>query len=592
MNVKELINNLRALMKDKGMKAYIIPSFDAHQSEYVAEHWKCRQWISGFTGSAGTVVVTMETAGLWTDGRYYIQAATQLKDSGITLFRAADIGVPTYSEWLNQTLEKGDSVGFDGSVFSVSLVKEMQETFKAKGITIEPNYDLIDILWKDRPEIPKKPIFVHEVKFAGKSRTEKITEVRENMKSIGANHYLLSSLDDLAWLLNIRGRDVVNNPVVIAHALVAENETYLFLDENKVSSEVRKELEADNVFVESYEAINKVLTSLKANDVVVFDATKTSISLFNAINPEIKTIEKLNITTKLKAVKNNIEIENLKQCQINDGTALVKLIKWLKESIGKEVITELSVDEKLLEYRKEQEYFLEPSFDSIIGYKANAAMMHYKAIEGSEATLKNEGFLLIDSGGQYFIGTTDTTRTIVLGKLSDEEMTDFTLVLKSYIALDRMKFLYGATGSNLDVIARQPIWERGMDYKCGTGHGVGFFLNVHEGPHRLSQVVNEVKFEKGMVITNEPGIYKEGRHGIRTENMMVVVKDEETEFGQFMRFEAITCCPIDLDGIKIDMLKPEEKAWLNNYHKNVFNKLSSKLNEEEKTWLAQATREI
>lgn len=592
MEIKERIKGLRKLMEQKGMDAYIIPSFDAHQSEYVAEHWKCRQWISGFTGSAGTVVVTLEDAGLWTDGRYYIQAEKQLVNSGIKLFRAADIGVPTFTEWLKESLEKGSCIGFDGSVFAINIVNEMKEAFKEKSINFKSDYDLINMLWTDRPEIPKNAIFIHNVKFAGKSRIEKLKEVREKMNAAFSNSYLLSSLDDIAWLLNIRGSDVPNNPVVISYVYITNKDCYLFIDPKKVPIDVKRELMDDGIKLMEYSGVHNFLKELNKDDTVIMDFNKTNFSLYNAINKNAKKIECPNITTKLKAIKNDIEIKNLKQCQINDGIAMVKLIKWVKDSILRENVSEITIDQKLLGFRSEQEYFVGPSFDSIIGYKANAAMMHYKAVEGREALLKKEGFLLIDSGGQYYIGTTDTTRTLVLGKLTEEEKVDFTLVLKSYIALDKVKFLYGTTGSNIDIIARQPIWEQGMDYKCGTGHGVGFFLNVHEGPHRLSQAQNDVKLEKGMVITNEPGIYKEGKHGIRTENMMIVVEAEKTEFGQFMKFEAITCCPIDLEGIKVDMLNEEEKAWLNNYHKEVYKKLAPNLNEEEKAWLLEATKSI
>lgn len=592
MIIKERLKILRGFMEEKGITAYIIPSFDSHQSEYVADYFKCRQWISGFTGSAGTVVVTMDDAGLWTDGRYYIQAEQELKDSGIRLFRAADIGVPSYIEWLKDALDNGSTIGFDGSVFPVSVVKEIKETLKDKNIKLEYNYDLINMVWSDRPELPKTPVFAHEMKFAGKTRTDKLKDVREWMKKLGGGYFLLSSLDDIAWLLNIRGGDVNNNPVVLSYVLVSMKDCSLFIDPHKVNDGLKNELEAEGIFVKSYYEVKNSLKELDEAASIIFDTNKINFCLYDALNKDIKKIDEVNITTKLKAIKNELEIENLKQCQVNDGIAMVKLIKWLKESIGKSEITEITVDEKLLSFRKEQEYFVSPSFDSIIGYKENAAMMHYKAIKGKEAQLKPEGFLLIDSGGQYFIGTIDTTRTIVLGKLSDEEKTDFTLVLKGYIALDRAKFLYGTTGSNLDILARQPLWEHGIDYKCGTGHGVGFFLNVHEGPQRIAMIPNEVKLEKGMVITNEPGVYKEGRHGVRTENMLVVVEDEKTEFGQFMRFEAITCCPIDLDGIKQEMLNEREKEWLNKYHEMVYAKLSSLLNEEEKNWLKHATRPI
>lgn len=591
MKIKERIEALRKLMKENKMDAYIVPSFDAHQSEYVAEHWKSRQWISGFTGSAGTAVITLDDAGLWTDGRYYIQAEKQLEGSGMRLFKAAEPNVPSFIEWLRDTLKEKSNVGFDGTVFSVDMVKDMHNEFDTKNIGLIIEHDLINELWSDRPEIPKSSVFIHEVKYAGKSITEKLTQVREEMNKKGATHYLLTSLDDIAWLLNIRGNDVPNNPVVISNVVVAEDKCYLFIDSSKVSKEIELYIGAEGVELKDYNEIEKCLQGLTAKDTVVFDSSKTNICLYNAIGKDIKKVEMLNITTTLKGIKNEIEIENLKKCEVIDGVAMVKFIKWLKDSVNKEKITEISASDKLEGFRSQGELFAGLSFDTIAGYKDHAAMMHYKANEETQYILKDEGFFLVDSGGQYYNGTTDTTRTIVLGKITEEEKRDYTLVLKANIALSTAKFLYGATGANLDVLARQPIWEYGIDYKCGTGHGVGFFLNVHEGPQGF-RANNYTKLEKGMILTNEPGIYKEGKFGIRTENMMIVVEDEKTEFGQFMKFEAITYCPIDLDGINSEMMTAEEKQWLNDYHKDVYTKLSPYLNEEEKQWLKEETREI
>lgn len=591
MKVKERIEALRKLMRDNEMDAYIVPSFDAHQSEYVAEHWKSRQWISGFTGSAGTAVITLEDAGLWTDGRYYIQAEKQLEGSGMRLFKAAEPETPSFAEWLGDVLKKESSVGFDGTVFSVDMVRDIHKELDDKNIGLKFEQDLINQLWSDRPEIPKSPVFVHEVTYAGKSRTEKLNQVREEMTKLGANHYLLTSLDDIAWLLNIRGNDVPNNPVVISNVVIALDKCYLFIDSSKLSKEIKSTLESESIELKDYNEIENFLEELADKDAVIFDSGKTNICLYNAIHENVKKVEKPNITTSLKGIKNEIEIENLKNCEIMDGVAMVKFIKWLKTSVNKEKITEISAADKLEEFRSQIELFTGLSFDTIGGYKDHAAMMHYKATEESQYTLKNEGFFLVDSGGQYYNGTTDTTRTIVLGKLTEEERRDYTLVLKAHIGLSTAKFLHGATGANLDVLARQPIWKYGIDYKCGTGHGVGFFLNVHEGPQGF-RANNYVKLEKGMILTNEPGIYKEGKFGIRTENMMLVVEDEKTEFGQFMKFEPITYCPIDLDGINNDMLTIEEKQWINDYHNDVFNGLSPYLNEEEKQWLKEETREL
>ncbi len=591
MNIKDRVEKLRQLMKENQMDAYIIPSFDAHQSEYVAEHWKSRQWISGFTGSAGTVVITLEDAGLWTDGRYYIQAEKQLAGSGIRLFRMVDPGVPFYSEWLAEVLNEGSIVGFDGNVFSTNLVKRMAEDLQAKDIQLKMDLDLIGELWEDRPEIPKTPLFTHDVKYAGKSRVEKLNEVREEMRNKGANYYILTSLDDIAWLLNIRGVDVPNSPVVIANVIVAEHTCYLFIDSCKVLASDKLELEAEGIELKANDEIQTFLETLSNEDAVMLDATKTNINLYNAINSDTKKCENPDITTNLKAIKNDVEIENMKECQIKDSVAMVKFIKWLKDAVNNEEITEIAAEQKLEGFRKAQEGYMGTSFDTIAGYQEHAAMMHYKANEETQFMLKNEGLFLIDSGGQYYDGTTDITRTIVLGNLTDEQKRDYTLVLKGFIALSAVKYLHGSTGANLDILARQPIWQHGIDYKCGTGHGVGFFLNVHEGPQSIRNN-NHVPLEKGMILTNEPGIYLEGKYGIRIENLMIVAEDEKTEFGQFMNFETITYCPIDLAGINVEMLTNSEKQWLNNYHQEVYTKLALYLNEEERGWLREETKEI
>lgn len=592
MTVAERVEDLRRLMKDRGIHAYIIPSSDPHQSEYVPEHFKSRAFISGFTGSAGTVVVTMDKAGLWTDGRYYIQAEKQLEGSGIKLFRAGQPDVPTFTDWTFDELSDGQCVGFDGRLLSVANVKEMREKFDRKGLKINSKYDLIDEIWKDRPQLPVEPLYIHETRFAGKTAKEKLDEVRAEMDKQGALYYLLSSLDDIAWLFNLRGNDIVNNPVFISFALISKDRAELFIDRRKVSQEVRDELLNNGVYVEEYERINDKLASLKKGDRILLDPRRVNIALYNAICKEAQIINGDNITTKLKSIKNDIEIRNLRNCQVRDGVAMVKFLYWLERNLASGEVTEISASDMLEKYRSEQEYYKGLSFDTIAGYKDHAAMMHYKAVPETQYKLKNEGMYLVDSGGQYLDGTTDITRTIVLGKLSEEEKRDFTLVLKGHIALASIKFLYGATGSSLDVLARQPIWEMGIDYKCGTGHGVGYMLNVHEGPQSISPRPNNVVLEAGMIITNEPGIYKEGKYGIRTENMMLVVQDEKTEFGQFMKFESLSYCPIDIDGIDVSMLSQREKQWLNCYHRKVYELLSPHLNEEEREWLKKETREI
>ncbi len=594
MTVNERILGLRKLMKAKDIDAYIVPSFDAHQSEYVPEHWKARQWISGFTGSAGTVVVTQKEAGLWTDGRYFLQAEKQLEGSEVKLFKMGQPGVPTYIDWIKEVLPVYGIVGFNGKSMSVSLYKDMGKAYKSKKLSFETSYDFIGQLWSDRPAIPQAPIFTHDVKYAGKSRTEKLNEVRSEMKKLNSSYHLLSSLDDVAWLMNIRGGDVPNTPVVTAYVLVSQTGCQLFIDHGKVSSDVEEELKADNIEVLDYDSIEKAIASLKGEGTIIIDPDKTNVWLYKSVPSTFEIIQEPNITTYLKALKNSVEVKNLRNSNIKDGVALVKFLIWLDSNLGKGRITEITVDEKLKEFRLQQKLSMGPSFDTIAGYKDHAAMMHYKAVPGIEYTLEKEGMLLIDSGGQYLDGTTDTTRTIVLGKLTPEQQKDFTLVVKAHIGLATAKFLHGCTCTHLDILARRPIWEEGLDYRCGTGHGVGFLLSVHEGPQgfRRAPVINTVVLEPGMILTNEPGIYKEGLHGARTENTLLVVDDFETEYGKYMKFDTISFCPIDLDGLDADLLTQQEKDWLNNYHREVYEKLSPSLNEAEKAWLKHETRAV
>lgn len=579
-------------MQEKEIDAYIIPSYDPHQSEYVAKHWQARAWISGFTGSAGTVVITKDEAGLWTDGRYFIQAERQLKDSEIKLFKMNTPGYPTYTKWLKDVLEDGQTLGLNGKVFSQRDVEKIKEKLSDKNIKIEDNYDLISEIWTNRPELPKEKIFIHDVKYAGKTAREKLDDVRKEMKKLGAKFYLLGSLDDIAWVYNIRGRDVKYNPVVISYALISEDDAYLFVHSEKVSEEIREYLNKNGIKIKEYDKVDEYVKNIERGSRVLIDPSKINMWLCNQIPKDCEIVEGTNITTRLKAIKNPIEIENLKNCYIKDGVALVKFLYWLDKNLGKTSISEITVSDKLEEFRREQKLFVEPSFATIAAYKDHAAMMHYLATEKSNYTLKREGMLLIDSGGQYLDGTTDITRTIVLGPVSEEEKKDFTLTLKGHINLIKTRFLYGSTGSNLDVLARFPLWQEGLDYKCGTGHGVGFFLNVHEGPHNISPTQNNVKLEEGMIVTIEPGVYKEAKHGVRIENDVVVKKDIKTESGQFMKFETISYCPIDLKGIKANLLDEDERQWLNDYHKKVYKKLSPHLSEDEREWLKNETRSI
>jgi Xaa-Pro aminopeptidase len=590
MNVKERVEQLRNLMRERGIEAYIVPSSDPHQSEYVAEHYTARTFITGFNGSAGTAVVTLNEAGLWTDGRYFIQAENQLQGSGVTLFKMGESGVPTIEAFLSNALNKGAKVAFDGKVISVDYFRSLQKALETKEFSYEVNEDLIDKVWSDRPEMPCTNVILHEVKYTGKTREEKLAEVAKEMKAMGADHYVISGLDDIAWLLNIRGRDVKCNPLTISYVVISEGKCNLFIDDRKLSGEVRAELEKANVNIMPYENIAQFLAGIK-DGIILLDPSKTNTWIHSAI--KVKTIEGMDITYRLKAMKNEVEIENIRKAMVRDGVAMVKFINWIKKTIKTQNITEIEASDKLEQIRREGDNFYDLSFNTISGYKANAAIVHYNATPGSEATITAESLYLIDSGAQYLDGTTDITRTLAMGKLTEEERTDFTLVLRGMIDLTMQRFLYGTTGSNLDIIARTPLWNAGLDYKHGTGHGLGFFLNVHEGPHRIAMIPNTVRLEKGMIMSNEPGVYKADKHGIRIENIVVVQEGEKTQYGgQFMKFETLTVCPIDLDVIDASLLTPEEKAWLNNYHKACFEKLSPYLEGEELEYLKEATREI
>ena len=593
MEVNQRIDKLRQLMNEKGIDAYIIPTYDPHQSEYLADHYKARTWISGFTGSAGTVVITQKEAILWTDGRYFIQAEKELRPSEIKLSKMGIPGFPTYTEWLNDNLDKGDTLGFDGKIVPQSDVERLEKAFGKKEIKFVDEYDLVGEIWEDRPEAPNSKAFIHELKYTGKTAKEKIENVREKMKKEDISHFILASLDDIAWLYNIRARDVNNNPVIISYALITEDKAFFFADENKIDNDVKLYLKGNGIEIQDYNKIIDYVKNIEDNSNVFIDPNRINRWLYNAIPDKCEVKRGTNITTELKGIKNPTEIENQKNAYIKDGVALVKFMYWLDENVGKTTITEVSAAEKLEDFRKEQEGFIEPSFDTIAAFKENAAMMHYKAEDGkSNYELEPKGMLLVDSGGQYYDGTTDITRTIILGDISEEEKRDYTLTLKSHINLINARFLYGISGAGLDAIARYPLWQDGLDYKSGTDHGVGFLLNVHEGPHGMGLNRNNVVFEKGMIITIEPGVYKEGKHGIRIENVAVVEEDIVTESGQFMKFEPLSYVPIDLEGVDVELLSKEEIKWLNDYHEEVYNKLSPYLTDKEKQWLKNETRNI
>lgn len=595
--VKQRIENIRDLMKEKNIYAYIVPSSDYHQSEYVGDYFKSREFMSGFTGSAGTLIISMDEAGLWTDGRYFIQAENELKDSGIKLFKMGEEGVPTIEEYLLEKLPKNSTLGFDGRVMSVKEGQSLANKLAFKGINIEYKYDLVNDIWEDRCSLPTEKAFLLGTEYSGESFSDKLSRIRAVMKEKKATTHILASLDDIAWLFNIRGRDVKSNPVVLSYAVISIDSVYLFIDKNKIGEDIRAELSKENVQIKGYEEVYEFIKKIEENEVVLIDTSKVNYAIYNNIPSNVQKIEERNPSILFKSIKNEIELKNIRNSHIKDGVAFTKFMYWLKNNIGKIEITEISATQKLEEFRREQDKFIEPSFSTIAAYKDHAAMMHYSATEESNYKLEPRDLFLVDSGGQYFDGTTDITRTIALGPIPENVRKDFTNVVRGMIRLSKAKFLYGCRGYNLDILARGPLWEEGIDYKCGTGHGIGFVLNVHEGPNGFRWKVREdiddtCILEEGMVTTNEPGVYVENSHGIRIENEIVVRKAEKNEYGQFMDFEVITFAPIDLDAIDESLILKDEKVYLNNYHKQVYDKISPYLNEEEKQWLKTYTREI
>lgn len=592
MKITERIAKLKELMKEKGIDYYIIPSADYHQSEYVGDYFKGREWISGFTGSAGTVVVTQNEVGLWTDGRYFIQAEKQLQGSGITLFKMGEEGVPTFIQYIVNNIQSGETLGFDGKVLATNTVLDFEAKFKDKKVNFNFEFDLVGEIWRDRPSLPASQVFVLEEKFTGESVEKKLTRVRNILEEENCDVNIITSLDDIAWIFNIRGNDVKNNPVNLAYAAITVDKAVLYIGEEKLNSEVEKYLYKNGVEVRDYFEIYEDMERVSNSNIIMMDLNKVNYTIFKKLNPEIKVINRSNPSTIMKACKNKVELENLRNSHVKDGVAVTKFMYWLKNSIGKEEITEMSATQKLESFRKEQELYIEPSFDTIAAYESNAAMMHYKSTPETDRRLEAKNLFLVDSGGQYFDGTTDITRTFVLGECSEELKKHFTLVLKGMINLSKVKFLYGVTGTNLDILARQALWNIGIDYKCGTGHGVGFLLNVHEGPQGIRVQYNPQVLEEGMNVTNEPGVYIAGSHGIRLENELIVQKAEKTEFGQFMKFETMTYAPLDLDGVIKELLSKEEIEYLNNYHQMVYEKVSPYLTLEEKEWLKEYTRVI
>ena len=590
-SIKERIHALRMTFRPNNIKAFIIPSTDPHLSEYVAPYWMSREWISGFTGSAGTAVILMDKAGLWTDSRYFLQAEKELEGSGITLYKEMLPDTPSITKFLCQNLKPGESVSIDGKMFSVQQVEQMKEDLAPYQLQVNLFGDPLKNIWKDRPSMPDAPAFIYDVKYAGKSCGEKVAAIRTELKEKGIFALFLSSLDEIAWTLNLRGSDVHCNPVIVSYLLVTQDEVVYFISPEKITQEVNEYLQEQQVSLRKYDEAESFLNSFTGENILI-DPKKTNYAIYSAINPACKVVRGESPVTLLKAIRNEQEIAGIHHAMQRDGVALVKFLKWLEASVlsGKE--TELSVDRKLHEFRAAQPLYMGESFDTIAGYKEHGAIVHYSATEESDVTLQSKGFLLLDSGAQYLDGTTDITRTIALGELTEEEKTDYTLILKGHIALAMAKFPAGTRGAQLDVLARMPIWSHGMNFLHGTGHGVGHFLSVHEGPQSIRMNENPIVLQPGMVTSNEPGVYKAGSHGIRTENLTLVCKDKEGMFGEYFKFETITLCPICKKGIIKEMLTAEEVKWFNDYHQTVYKKLSPSLNEEEKKWLLEATKAI
>ncbi len=594
--VVKRLKDLRELMEQRGIDIYVVPTSDFHESEYVGEYFKARKFITGFTGSAGTAVITKTQAGLWTDGRYFVQAKNQLKDSTVTLFPMGEENVPTVAEFVKENLPPKGCIGFDGRVVNGKAGEEYKNVADEKKGRLYVEEDLVDLIWEERPPMSKKPFFILEEKYSGKSTKEKLQEVRGEMEKEKADIHILASLYDIAWLLNVRGGDIDYVPVVLSYLVLSKEECVWFLQQEILTEEQKSYLKDNGIVTKEYEEIYSYVPEIPGDKKALLHKSEVNYRIVNALKDTVEIIDKENPTELMKSVKNKTEAENTIKAHVKDGVAFTKFMYWLKNSIGKEEITEISASDVLENFRRQQENFLDLSFDTISAYGANAAMMHYSATEETNALLKPEGFLLVDSGGHYLEGTTDITRTMALGPITEEMRLHFTTVLCSNLNLASARFLHGCTGRNLDILSRGPLWKLGIDYKCGTGHGVGHILNVHEGPNSFRwqkrEGVPEAVLEEGMITTDEPGVYIEGAYGIRTENELLCKKGVKNEYGQFMEFETITYAPIDLDAIDPNLMTEEQRAVLNEYHKKVYEVLSPYMTQEENKWLKEYTRAV
>lgn len=586
--INKRVTELRKILSKEGLDAFIFPSTDPHNGEYVPEHWKTRAWISGFDGSAGTAVVTLNDAALWTDSRYFLAAETQLSGTPFRLMKEKLPETPPITEWLARTLPEGARVGFDSQVNSLQTINDWQEALNAAHIRLIPCNDPMSILWTDRPEIPRLPVERQPEAYAGESTTEKLLRLRQVLTEEQADALVLTELDEIAWTLNLRGKDIHCNPVFVAYLMIKERSATLYIYKEKIPQDIWQYLQTSGISVAEYD---QILTDLKrfGEKTIMMDRASANYALYQALPDSCRTINRKSPVALMKAVKNNAEIDGFHKAMLRDGIALVKFLKWLKPAVDRGGETERSIDRKLTEFRAEQPLYRDISFDTIAGYAAHGAIVHYEATEESDIPLKPEGLLLLDSGAQYQDGTTDITRTIALGPTTAEQKRDYTLVLKGHIALSRARFPEGTTGTQLDICARYALWQEGINYLHGTGHGVGAYLNVHEGPHQIRMNYVPTPLCAGMTVTDEPGVYRAGKHGVRIENTLLVVPFRKTDFGTFLQFEPLTLCPIDKEPIIWELLDSTEIEWLNRYHQMVYDRLAPHLDEEHREWLKQKT---
>ncbi len=595
MEIQDRIERLRERMEEAGIDLYIIPTADCHDSEYVGAYFKCREYITGFTGSAGTAVISRQEACLWTDGRYFVQAAIELQGTGVRLMKMGEDGVPTVEKYVEDTLPKGGVLGFDGRVIPAETGEKLELLAEKKGGSLRADRDLAGEIWKERPPLSAEPAWILEEAYAGESAEKKLERLRKELDRTGASAHILTVLDDIAWLLNIRGNDIPCNPVALAYFVMTGERKVLFIQKEAVSHKLQAYFDRLGVETALYDSVYDFVRGLRG-ETVLMDKGRVNTALWKDLDPSNKIISRANPCTGWKAVKNPVEMENIRRAHRKDGVAVTKFIHWLKTNIGTISLDEAEAAERLEGFRKEQEGYIEPSFDTISAYGSNAAMCHYSAQPGACARLEAKGLYLTDSGGQYYEGTTDITRTVALGELTQEERLHFTLTVIAMLRLGAARFRYGCSGIALDHIAREPFWQRGLDFNHGTGHGVGYLLNVHEGPNgfrwRTTPAAVSWILEEGMLTSDEPGIYIEGSHGIRTENLMFCRKEEKTEYGQFMGFEFVTLAPIDLDALDLSVMEDRDVALLNAYHRKVWEQLSPYMDGEEKEWLRSYTREV